>query len=254
MPNIGDIIHSQEIGIKQRCLYRWSGCPDCGIERWIRKNCSKDMRCAKCASKNRFNKHYNELRSNGIKFCSSKELRSPYGKQYTMYYDQCSNCGKELWRQKATLGKLCQQCSAKIDRVERMLGANNPCWKGGRSICQGYISVHVYSDSPYYSMRNKATRMVLEHRLIVAQSLGRCLEKWEVVHHKDGNRSNNDINNLELLPNASSHTPFTMMQSRIYKLERITNELECEIKEAKKRITIIEAENELLKQQLAISV
>ena len=38
----------------------------------------------------------------------------------------------------------------------------------------------------------------LEHRLVMAQLLGRALENDESVHHKDGNRLNNDPANLEL--------------------------------------------------------
>ena len=38
----------------------------------------------------------------------------------------------------------------------------------------------------------------LEHRLVMAQVLGRPLTDNESVHHKDGNRLNNDPSNLEL--------------------------------------------------------
>ena len=38
----------------------------------------------------------------------------------------------------------------------------------------------------------------LEHRLVMAQVLGRALTDDESVHHKDGNRLNNDPANLEL--------------------------------------------------------
>ena len=43
---------------------------------------------------------------------------------------------------------------------------------------------------------------VLYHRLIMENYIGRYLTRDEVVHHKDGNKSNNDISNLELMTNA----------------------------------------------------
>jgi hypothetical protein len=36
------------------------------------------------------------------------------------------------------------------------------------------------------------------HRILMEQHLGRVLDPWEHVHHKDGNRFNNDISNLEI--------------------------------------------------------
>ena len=45
-------------------------------------------------------------------------------------------------------------------------------------------------------------REVLEHRHIMEQHLGRALMEDEEVHHKDKNRSNNSIDNLELMTKA----------------------------------------------------
>lgn len=45
--------------------------------------------------------------------------------------------------------------------------------------------------------------VVLEHRWVMAEFLGRPLESYETVHHIDGNRQNNDLSNLELW--ASGH-------------------------------------------------
>jgi hypothetical protein len=39
---------------------------------------------------------------------------------------------------------------------------------------------------------------VLEHRLVMAQHLGRPLSRNETVHHKDTNALNNDFSNLQL--------------------------------------------------------
>lgn len=94
-----------------------------------------------------------------------------------------------------------------VSRVLRQIGLrpNNPkhskkrhesnFWKGGIiEMSQGYIGI---LSNEYPSMKSK-TGYILEHRLNMAKYLGRPLEKWESVHHIDGNRSNNDISNLQL--------------------------------------------------------
>lgn len=49
-----------------------------------------------------------------------------------------------------------------------------------------------------YVSENGKRRARREHRVIVELHLGRRLEPWEVVHHKDGNTMNNTIENLEV--------------------------------------------------------
>lgn len=51
------------------------------------------------------------------------------------------------------------------------------------------------------------------HRHIVSERLGRTLEKWEHVHHKDGNPSNNSPDNLQLLSNREH----SQLHSRVRK-------------------------------------
>lgn len=68
--------------------------------------------------------------------------------------------------------------------------------RGGRISKQrgGYLFINTGKNS-----------RVLQHRKIVEAIIGRPLEKNEVVHHKDGDKSNNSPENLELLT-RSEHT------------------------------------------------
>jgi hypothetical protein len=64
----------------------------------------------------------------------------------------------------------------------------------------GYILVFC-PDSPMA----RAGGYVLEHRLIMAQHIGRPLTDEEVVHHKDQIRHHNRIDNLRLFANNEDH-------------------------------------------------
>ena len=74
----------------------------------------------------------------------------------------------------------------------------HPHWKGGRKVHQGYIHVLLEPDHPLYDAMANESGYILEHRLVMAESLGRPLACHETVHHIDGNRSNNTLNNLQL--------------------------------------------------------
>jgi len=74
-------------------------------------------------------------------------------------------------------------------------------------------------DSSYQSMAFDKRGYVLEHRLIVAQSVGRCLLNSEVVHHINGDKGDNRLGNLELLPHLASHLPYISLQKQVHKLE-----------------------------------
>lgn len=71
-------------------------------------------------------------------------------------------------------------------------------WKGGVvKDSAGYLLEGVLPDSPFASMSN-SSGYVRQHRLRVAEFLGRPLLASETVHHKDGNRTNNSLENLQL--------------------------------------------------------
>lgn len=77
-------------------------------------------------------------------------------------------------------------------------GRKHHNWNGGRHIDKnGYVQILLEKNDVFFKMAMTSGR-VLEHRYIMANHLGRCLESYETVHHIDGNRQNNKIENLQL--------------------------------------------------------
>lgn len=75
-------------------------------------------------------------------------------------------------------------------------GDKNPRWKGGKHYREdGYILIRI----GIISSKTKGTKYKLEHRIVMEKKLGRPLLRTEVVHHKDGNPSNNHPDNLEII-------------------------------------------------------
>jgi hypothetical protein len=70
-------------------------------------------------------------------------------------------------------------------------GENNHHWKGGRSIERGYVVLYDYDTS-------NPRRRILEHRKVMEEHLGRRLAINERIHHKNGIKTDNRIENLEL--------------------------------------------------------
>ena len=56
-----------------------------------------------------------------------------------------------------------------------------------------------------YRRYHNESGYIAKHRYIMAQELGRILNPGEIVHHRDGNRLNNNISNLELTKRGKLH-------------------------------------------------
>lgn len=118
----------------------------------------------------------------------------------------CLNCNEEFNARadeiKRGNGKYCSRdCFNQTLRNGKRAGANHPRWKGGKYITyHGYIKVW----SPGHPNADKNGR-VLEHRLVIEQNLGRYLLPHEVIHHVDGNKINNHIENLMVFESNIKH-------------------------------------------------
>ena len=87
-----------------------------------------------------------------------------------------------------------------IKRLRGLVGTKNPRYRGRRSLtAQGYLSM----THPIRGGR------ILEHRYVMEQKLGRSLKSFEHVHHKDGDKTNNNIANLELVDNVEHNRQHT---------------------------------------------
>lgn len=82
--------------------------------------------------------------------------------------------------------------------IRSRLPERHGSWKGGRITSpEGYTHVLMAPDHTYAVMRT-TNGYVLEHRLVMAEYLGRPLLSHETVHHIDGDKANNTIENLQL--------------------------------------------------------
>lgn len=112
-------------------------------------------------------------------------------------WQPCLACGKPRWveRRRKPRRTLCLSCAHKSSHASN--------WHGGRKTNLGYEYVKLQKDDFYYAMADKAG-YVREHRLIMAKHLGRCLQPWELIHHKNGIRNDNRLSNL-VLTTKSTH-------------------------------------------------
>lgn len=145
----------------------------------------EDTLCNQCY------KIFKSYKTQKKKFCSSDcyaLFRTKYFPKNCIICDRLFNPTKNA--------KTCSSvCRVKYIAAYGLTKAeNNGMWKGGRiKGSAGYIKIlkpeHPYSVKSY----------VLEHRLIMENSIGRYLEPHEVVHHINHRKDDNRLENLQLL-------------------------------------------------------
>lgn len=129
-----------------------------------------------------------EIRNLGVK------RKDGVSRSYSYSIFECPVCGTQVEKIRKD-GMNAKTCSIECSRRYRGPKKNyKPCVMIG-----GYKYIYM-PEHPYCTKR-----YVAEHRIVMEKHLGRYLTDNEVVHHLNGNKTDNDISNLIVL-SISDHS------------------------------------------------
>lgn len=161
------------------------------------------------------------------KEANTHKRKSKLGNEYeitthkTWYHFRCDNCGKEYKSGKN--GKLnlrnnihyCSDCPQYV--LAQRAAANAKLEKAkklGKKVRGGYPEIYVGQDYPY----RPGVTWMREHIAVMEKHLGSKIPDGMVVHHIDGCKTNNSIDNLLLCTVAEHNRCHGKIESLVFDL------------------------------------
>jgi hypothetical protein len=148
-----------------------------------------------------------------------------YEREKELHHLLCDGCGGEFSRDISQIGHhrlnnsvkhFCNQCGQKV--VGKFANSKRlKTFEIGNKLLtgHGYIETCVGDNTSYSGVKGGYIR---EHIKVMQDYLGRQLIKGEVVHHIDGDKTNNDISNLDLCTVTEHNNAHAKIEQIVFEL------------------------------------